>query len=64
MLDFLSEYETALDFDMESMDRFMQLKEITKKYGFAGNNKEFRDGDFIGKVGEIAMFMRIQLAAT
>lgn len=62
MLDFISEYESVLDFSMETMDWFAQLKDLAKKYGFAGNNKEFRDGGYVGTIGDVAMFMRIQLA--
>lgn len=40
---------------------FDQLKEIGKKYGYAGNNAEFKQGGFVGKVGDLAMFLRVQL---
>lgn len=43
------------------MSRFEQLKTIGKEFGFAGNNAEFKQGGFVGKVGDLAMFLRIQL---
>jgi len=33
----------VLDFDMTVEEWFSQLKEIGKKYGFAANNKEFKE---------------------
>jgi len=40
---FVSEYITVLDLAMSVEDWFAQLKEIGKKYGFAGNNAEFKE---------------------
>lgn len=42
-------------------NRFEQLKAIGKEFGFAANNAEFKQGGFVGKVGDLAMFLRIQL---
>ncbi|MCF7835391.1 glutamate--tRNA ligase [Candidatus Gracilibacteria bacterium] len=58
---FISEYASVLDLDMSIEDWFVQLKQIGKKYGFAGNNAEFKEGGYIGKIGDLAMFLRIQL---
>lgn len=58
---FVTEYLQILDLTMSVEDRFAQLKEIGKKYGFAGNNAEFKEGGYIGKIGDLAMFLRIQL---
>jgi glutamyl-tRNA synthetase len=46
---------------MNVEDWFAQLKEIGKKYGFASNNAEFKAGWYIGKIWDVAMFLRIQL---
>jgi glutamyl-tRNA synthetase len=40
---FIEEYKTLLDLTLSTEDRFAQLKEIGKKYGFAGNNAEFKE---------------------
>ncbi|MDD3263014.1 MAG: glutamate--tRNA ligase [Candidatus Absconditabacteria bacterium] len=64
MKPFIEEYKQQLNLDMTLEDWFAQLKEIGKKYGFASNNAEFKEGGYIGKVGDLAMFMRIQLCAT
>lgn len=40
---FISEYISVLDPTMSVEDWFTQLKEIGKKYGFAGNNAEFKE---------------------
>lgn len=58
---FVDEYSQALNLDMTVEEWFAQLKEIWKKYGFAGNNAEFKEWGFIGKVWDLAMFLRIQL---
>ncbi len=61
---FIEEYKQQINLDMSLEDWFTQLKEIGKHHGFAWNNAEFKEGGFIGKVGDLAMFMRIQLCAT
>ncbi len=58
---FISEYISVLDPTMSVEDWFTQLKEIGKKYGFAGNNAEVKEWWYIGKIGDLAMFLRIQL---
>ncbi|HOQ79232.1 MAG TPA: hypothetical protein PLW94_03290, partial [Candidatus Absconditabacterales bacterium] len=37
---------------------------IGKKHGFAGNNAEFKEGGYIGKVGDLAMIIRVGLCAS
>lgn len=59
---FLAEYVQTLDYDVDTMTRFWQLKEIAQKYGFAANNKEYKQGWFRGKVWDIAMLLRFKLA--
>ena len=61
---FIDEYVWVLDFDMTVEEWFSQLKEIGKKYGFAANNKEFKEWWYIGKVWELAMVLRVGLCAS
>jgi glutamyl-tRNA synthetase len=61
MQKFIPEYMEKLDLTMSVEDRFAQLKEIGKTYGFASSNAEFKEGGYIGKTGDLAMFLRIQL---
>jgi len=58
---FAADYAENFSLDGEVTERFDQLKLIGKKYGFAGNNAEFKEWGFVGKVGDLAMFLRIQL---
>lgn len=58
---FVDEYIQTLDLSMSVEEWFAQLKEIGKKYGFASNNAEFKEWGYIGKTGDLAMFLRIQL---
>ena len=61
---FVSEYRKNLDLSMTTQEWFTQLKEIGKTIGFAGSNAEFKEGGYIGKIGDLAMWLRIQLAAS
>ena len=61
MKPFVDEYTQALNLSMTVEEWFAQLKEIWKKYGFAGNNGEFKEWWYIWKIGDLAMFLRIQL---
>ena len=58
---FAADYAENFSLDGEVTERFDQLKLIGRKYGFAGNNAEFKEWGFVGKVGDLAMFLRIQL---
>jgi len=58
---FVDEYVQTLNLSMSVEERFAQLKEIWKKYGFAANNAEFKEWWYIGKTWDLAMFLRIQL---
>ena len=58
---FVDEYIQVLDLNMTVEEWFVQLKEIWKKYGFAGSNAEFKEGGYVGKIWDLAMFLRIQL---
>ncbi|MCX6824989.1 MAG: glutamate--tRNA ligase [candidate division SR1 bacterium] len=61
---FVDEYIQVMNLSMSVEEWFAQLKEIGKKYGFAGNNAEFKEGGYVGKIGDLAMFLRIQLCCT
>ncbi len=61
MKKFLDEYETILDLNMNKEERFTQFKEIWKKYGFAASNADFKAWGYVGRIGDLAMFFRIQL---
>jgi glutamyl-tRNA synthetase len=58
---FVQEYERVLDLSMDVQAWFDQLKSVGKQFGFASNNQEFKEGGYIGKIGDLAMFLRIQL---
>ena len=58
---FVDEYIQVLDLNMTVEEWFAQLKEIWKKYGFAWSNAEFKEGWYIWKVWDLAMFLRMQL---
>lgn len=58
---FAQEYAENFDLSWDVLTWFDQLKEIWKKYGFAANNAEFKQWEFIWKVWDLAMFLRIQL---
>lgn len=58
---FAAEYAEKFDVSSDVQSRFDQLKAIGHDYGFAANNAEFKAGGFVGKVGDLAMFLRIQL---
>lgn len=58
---FIQEYLEELDLEQSKEDWFNQLKEIGKKYGFAPSNADFKQGWFIGKTGDLAMYLRIKL---
>jgi len=61
MKKFVDEYIQVVDLSMTVEEWFAQLKEVGKKYGFAGSNGEFKEWWYIWKVGDLAMFLRIQL---
>lgn len=58
---FAEDYAKNYDISGDVLTWFEQLKEMGKKYGFAANNAEFKQWGFIWKVGDLAMFLRIQL---
>jgi len=60
---FVKEYLEVLDLEMDTQSWFNQLKAIGKKYGFASNNQEFKDWGYVGKIWDLAMFLRVVLCA-
>lgn len=54
----------AYNADLDREAWFEQLKEIAHKHGFARNGEEWKIGDYRGKVGDIAMMLRILLCAS
>ena len=58
---FVDQYSLQLNLDLSLEDWFAQLKEIGKPLGFAATNGEFKEGWYIGKVWDLAMFLRVQL---
>jgi len=61
---FVQEYVTVFNLEVTVEEWFAQLKEIWKKYGFAWNNAEFKEGGYICKIGDLAMFLRLQLCCS
>ena len=58
---FVDQYSLQLNLDLSLEDWFAQLKEIGKPLGFAATNGEFKEGGYIWKVWDLAMFLRVQL---
>lgn len=58
---FVEAYTAKMDLTLDKNAWFEQLKEIGKSIGFATTNAEFKEGGYIGKTGDLAMFLRIQL---
>lgn len=61
---FAQDYAENVSLEGGVLDRFDQLKRIGKGYGFAANNAEFKQGGYVRKVGDLAMFLRIQLCGS
>ncbi len=61
---FVQTYTSKLDLSIDQISRFTQLKEIWKELWFAWNNKEFKEWWYIGKIWDLAMFLRLALCAS
>lgn len=61
---FLSAYAEAYDPSMDKDSWFAHLKEFGKPFGFAATGEEFKAGGYIGRVGDLAMMLRIALCAS
>ncbi len=62
---FVEKYCAEINLELDKTARFEHLKEIGKNMPegmrFAPSNAEFKEGGYIGKTGDLAMFLRIQL---
>lgn len=58
--DYLTKYDPSLDRDAW----FEQLKDIAHAHGFARSGEEWKTGEYRGRVGDIAMMLRILLCAS
>lgn len=61
---FVSHYAEHYDPSLDKEAWFNQLKDIAKSFWFASNNQEFKEWNYIGKVGEIAMLLRVCLCGS
>lgn len=61
---FVEDYLKAYDPTMERDVWFEQLKNIAHAHKFARTGDEWKSGEYIGKVGDIAMMLRLQLCAS
>lgn len=67
--DFLSSYRTYISSTLfiddhiskTKEERFDELKEIGKWFGFASTGAEFKEGGYIWKIGDLAMILRVYL---
>ncbi|HMT00837.1 MAG TPA: glutamate--tRNA ligase [Candidatus Absconditabacterales bacterium] len=58
---FLNTYIKNLNLTQTKEERFEQLKSIGQNLGFALTNQDFKTGNFKGKIGDLAMILRILL---
>lgn len=58
---FLKNYLENFSLEKSKDEWFLDLKEIASKSGFAQNNEEFKTWNYIGKVWDAAMILRIVL---
>ena len=58
---FVTDYTTNLDLTVPIEEWFEATKNMAHKYGYARNNQEFKTGEYVGKVGDLLMVMRIKL---
>ena len=61
---FVQVYKERLDLSMDVQTWFEQLKEIGTTFGFAPNNQAFKQWWYIAKIGDLAMFLRVQLCCS
>ncbi|MCS6982660.1 MAG: glutamate--tRNA ligase family protein [Candidatus Absconditabacterales bacterium] len=59
--DFLIHYRTTFSLDGDAMARFGRLQEMGDMLGYARTNAQFKDGGYKGKIGDLAMILRIVL---
>lgn len=61
---FIEDYLKAYDPTMERDAWFEQLKDIAHAHKFARTGEEWKTGEYLGRVGDIAMMLRILLCAS
>ncbi|MDD2916728.1 MAG: glutamate--tRNA ligase family protein [Candidatus Gracilibacteria bacterium] len=61
---FIEDYLKAYDPTMERDAWFEQLKDIAHTHSFARTGDEWKTGEYIGRVGDIAMMLRLLLCAS
>lgn len=62
----LCEFVNTLDLSLDEQSWFNALKELGKKYGFAENNKIYKQNKelYLGHVGDVAEMLRIALTSS
>lgn len=61
---FVDAYLEVYDPTMERDAWFEQLKDLAHAHKFARTGDEWKTGEYIGRVGDIAMMLRLQLCAS
>ncbi len=61
---FIEDYLKAYDPTMDRDTWFEQLKDIAHAHKFARTGEEWKTGEYLGKVGDIAMMLRLLLCAS
>ena len=61
---FVEDYLKSYDPTMERDAWFEQLKDLAHAHKFARTGDEWKTGEYIGRVGDIAMMLRLQLCAS
>ncbi|MFA6090613.1 MAG: glutamate--tRNA ligase family protein [Candidatus Gracilibacteria bacterium] len=61
---FVEDYLKSYDPTMEREEWFEQLKNLAHTHKFARTGEEWKTGNYIGKVGDIAMMLRLLLCAS
>lgn len=61
---FIADYLKVYDPNMERDAWFEQLKNIAHVHSFARTGEEWKTGQYIGKVGDVAMMLRLLLCAS
>jgi len=61
---FVEDYMKSYDPAMEREEWFEQLKNLAHMHKFARTGEEWKTGEYLGKVGDIAMMLRLLLCAS
>ena len=62
----LKEFINTLDLSLDEQNWFNSLKELGKKFGFAENNKIYKQNkdQYLGHIGDVAEILRITLTSS